>query len=158
MTGVREWINQHPKVAVSMGGVIVVLAIGILVVEVMAGRHHYPAASPDSWFTVDDGKTYFAASSDNIAPFDYNGQQAVHAYVYRCGNQTFVGYMDRFTPRYHDMVVAHGLTPEAERWGRELKRPGESKWVQSGDLNLEAQYYNVKCPDGSNQEPEAIEP
>jgi hypothetical protein len=158
MIGVREWINQHPKASVSTGIIVVVLAIGALVGEVMAGRHRYPSAPPSDFYTVDDGKTFFTASSDNIAPFDYNGQQADHAYVYRCGSQTFVAYMDRFTPKYHDYVVAHGMTPEAERWGRELKRPGESKWVPSGDLNVEAQYYNVKCPDGSSQEPEAILP
>jgi hypothetical protein len=158
MIGAREWINQHPNVSVAGCVAIAVLAIGVVVAEVMAGRHKYPSAPPDSYFTVDDGKTFFAASSDNIPPFDYNGQQAVHAYVYHCGNQTFVAYMDRFTPRYHDYVVAHGLTPEAERWGRELKRPGESKWVASGDLNVEAQYYNVKCPDGGGEEPQAIEP
>ena len=156
--GAREWLNEHPKTAVGLGISVAVIAIGFVVVEIRSGRHRYPSAPPDSYFTVDDGKTFFAASSDNVPPFDYHGQQAVHAYVYRCGNQTFVAYMDRFTPKYHDAVVAHGLTAEAEKWGRELKRPGESKWVPSSDLRVEAQFYDVHSPNGVTGVPEAVEP
>ncbi len=83
---------------------------------------------------MDDGKTFFAASSDNIPPFDYDGQQAVLADVFQCDGKKFVGYMERFTPKYHDEVVAHGLTPDAMRFGRELKKPGDAKWIHPSDL------------------------
>jgi len=158
MIGVREWLNQHPSVAIGGGGVIVALAIGFIVVQVMAGRHKYPEGPPDSYFTDDDGKTFFAASSTNIPPFDHNGQQAVSAYVFQCDGQKFVGYMERFTPQFHDFVVAHGRTPEANRFGRELKRPGDAKWLQSGDLEKEGELEDIHCPNGGTDTPEAVEP
>jgi len=158
MIGAREWLNQHPKTAMGGGCVIAVMAVGFIVVQVMAGRHKYPAGPPESYFTVDDGKTFFAASSDNIPPFDYNGQQAVSAYVFQCGGQKFVGYMERFTPKFHDFVVAHGRTPEANKYGRELKRPGDAKWLQSGDLQKEGTLEDVHCPNGGSDIPEAVEP
>jgi hypothetical protein len=158
MMGAREWLNQHPNVAIGSGITVVLLAIVCIIVEVRAGRHRYPAGPPDYYFTADDGKSFFAASSDNVPPFDYNGQQAVTAYVFHCGNQKFVGYMERFSPKYHDFVVAHGITPEAERFGRELKKPGDAKWLPSGDLRTEAKLTDVRCPDGSADIPESILP
>jgi len=158
MMGAREWLNQHPNVAIGGGITVVLVAIVCIVVEVRAGRHRYPAGPPDSYFTVDDGKTFFVASSGNIPPFDYEGQQAVRAYVFRCGSQKFVGFMERFVPKYHDIVVAQGITPEAMRYGRELKRPGDAKWLLSGDLRAETKLTDVPCPNGSTDIPEAIEP
>ena len=158
MMGAREWLNQHPKVAMGGGCAIVVLAICCVVAEVRAGRHRYPSGAPDSYFTVDDGKSFFVASSDNVPPFDYGGQPAVTAYVFTCGHEKFVGYMERFTPKYHDAVVAHGMTPEAMRFGRELKKPGDAKWLPSGDLRTEAKLTEVHCPNGGADVPVAVEP
>jgi len=158
MMGAREWLNQHPKVAIGGGVVIVILAIGLVVAQVLAGRHKYPSGPPQAYYTVDDGKTFFADSTDKVPPFDHEGQPAVTAYVYQCGGQKFVGYMERFTPKFHDYVVAHGRTPEAARYGRELKRPGEPNWLPSGDLVKVAQIEDVKCPNGGTDVPDAIDP
>jgi hypothetical protein len=158
MIGAREWLNEHPKVAIGGGVVIAVLAIGLIVVQVMAGRHKYPDGPPESYFTDDDGKTFFAATSTNVPPFDHNGRQAVNAYVFQCDGQKFVGYMERFTPQFHDFVVAHGRTAEANRYGRELKRPGDAKWLQSGDLQKEVELEDIHCPNGGTDVPEAVEP
>src|SRR5271163_2656883 len=125
MIGAREWMNNHPKVAIGSGIGVVVLAIGLIVAQVLAGKHRYPSGPPDYYFSDDDGKTFFAASSDSVPPFDHNGQTAVRAYVFQCGSQEFVGYLERFTPSYHDAAVAHGITPETIRFGREIKKPGE---------------------------------
>jgi hypothetical protein len=158
MMGAREWLNQHPKVTVIGGCVVAALAVGLIVVQVMAGKHKYPTGVPDSYFTVDEGKTYFTASSSNIPPFDYKGQTAVSAYVFQCGSQTFVGYLERFTPKFHDYAVAHGITPEALRFGREVKRPGDSKWLACNDMQKEAALEDVKCPNGGSDVPTNIQP
>ncbi len=158
MMGAREWLNQHPNVAIEPGIAVVLLAIVLAVVQIRASRHRYPSALPDVYYTVDDGKTFFAASSDNVPPFDYDGRQAVTAYVFQCGNQKFVGYMERFSLKYHDFVVAHGVTPEAEKFGRELKKPGDAKWLPSGDLRTEAKLTEVHCPNGGSDIPESIMP
>jgi hypothetical protein len=154
--GIRDWINNHPKTAGSVAGVIVVVMIITIVVQVLANRRRFPSDFPQVYFTADDGKSWFAASASNIPPWDYQGQPAVAAYVFQCNGKRFVGYMERFSTKYHDAVVAHGFTAEAMRYGRELKRPG-SNWVPSGDLRIEANIEDVKCPDG-NATPEIVEP
>jgi hypothetical protein len=158
MVGVREWLNQHPKVAVAGGVVVAGLAIFFVVIQVLAGRHKYPTNPLMSYYTDDDGKTFFADTDDKVPPFDHNGKTAVTAYVFQCKGQKFVGYMERFTPQFHDFVVSHGRTAEAVRYGTELKRPGDANWVSCGDLKKVAQIQTVRCPDGSADEPEALLP
>src|SRR2546423_7266214 len=132
--GIREWINQHRGVATGMVSAVVLLAVGLIVVQVMASRKKYPSESPDSYFSVDDGKTFFVASSDNIPPFDYKGQQAVHAYVFQSNGKKFVGYLERYTSDARSAILAGKRSPQIERFGRELKKPGDKEWVKSGDL------------------------
>jgi hypothetical protein len=158
MIGARDWLNQHPKVAFAGGCVFVLAAIGMIAGYVMASRHRFPAGPPEAYFTTDDGQTYFAAGDDNFPPFDHGGVPAVKAYVFQCGGQKFVGYLERFDSKTHDYVVAHGLTPEALRFGREVKRPGEPKWQPTGDSRNEAKLTEVRCPSGGTEEPEPIAP
>jgi hypothetical protein len=158
MMGAREWMSNHPKVAISLGCGVVAIAIGMVVAQVLAGRHRYPSGPPTDYFTVDDGKTYFAAGDDNIPPFDHDGQPAVRAHVFQCGSQTFVGYLERYIPKYHDYVVAHGLTPDAIRIGREIKKPGEAQWHAVTDVATDVKLTTVKCPNGGTDEPDEIGP
>jgi len=158
MIGAREWMNNHPKVAIGIGAGVVVLAISLIVGQVLASRHRYPSGPPTDYFTVDDGKTYFAAGEDNIPPFDYGGQQAVRAHVFQCSGKTFVGYLERFTPKFHDAVVANGITPGALRYGREIKKPGEAQWHAVTDVPTEVKLTTVQCPNGGTDAPEEIGP
>ena len=155
--GVREFMNNHRGITLTAASVVAVLAVGFIVVQVMANRKKYPSDSPDSYFSVDDGKTFFVASSDNIPPFDWKGQKAVHAYVFQCGGKKFVGYMERYTSDARNAILAGKRTPQIERFGRELKKPGAGEWAKSGDLAVEAKISDVRCPDGKGV-PEAVEP
>jgi hypothetical protein len=156
MMGVREWMDKHRTVTMVAGAVFVLLAIGAIALQVMAQRKTFPAAPPDSYFSVDDGKTFFAASDGNIAPFDYQGQQAVRAYVFECDGTRFVGYLERYLPDVRQAILGGKKTIAGDRFGREVKRPGESKWTKSGGPD-EAKICDVKCPKGSGT-PVAIEP
>ena len=156
--GIGEWANQHPKITFSVVGACVVIAVTSIVVEVMASHREYPSRPPDSYFTIDDGKTFFVDSSANIPPFEYEGQPAVHAYVFECSGKRFVGYMERYNTEVKNMLDAgKPLTAEMTRFGREMKKPGDSVWVKTGDINTEAKLENVTCPDGQGT-PEAVEP
>jgi hypothetical protein len=157
MMGIREWMNQHRGVTMGIVATIVLVAVGAIVAQVLANRKTYPSASPDSFFTVDDGKSFFVASSDNIPPFDYKGKPAVHAYVFQSGGKKFVGYMERYTPEARQTILAGKRSPQIERFGRELKKPGVGEWVKSGDLMVESKISDVRSPDGHGV-PEAIEP
>jgi hypothetical protein len=107
---------------------------------------------------VDDGNTFFAAGSENIPPFDYKGQQAIHAYVFQCNGQRFVGYLERYTPEARQKMIAQKHSSfELETYGRELKRPGEKSWTKASDAAAVAKLTDVKCPDGKGT-PEPVEP
>lgn len=156
--GLREWANGHPKTVSIVVGACALACVGGIVAEVMGNRHRYPTEPPDSYFSVNDGKTYFVASSANYPPFDHDGQQAVHAYVFQCDGKKFVGFLERFTPDAKKKLAAGApLSAEMMRFGREIKRPGDAKWTRTGDMATETKIENVTCPDG-NGTPEEIEP
>ena len=158
MTGIREWLDSHPKTVSGTVSVCVLAALCLSIVELRANRKTYPSGPPDEYFTDDDGQTFFVASSNNIPPFDHNGRQAVHALVFECGGQKFVGYMERYTPAAHDAFVAGKGSAGLMMYGRELKRPGDTTWVKSGDLATEARIENVPCPAGMSGTPMPVEP
>ena len=157
--GIREWANGHPKVMAGAVGTLVVFVGGAAVVQMVKSRRGYPSGPPDSYFTTDDGKTWFAAPSDNYPPFDHNGSPAVRAYVFECGGKKFVGFLERFAPDVRTKLdAAHPPTAAAVRTGREIKRPGDAKWTRTGDMATENKIENVSCPDGSGGTPDEVEP
>src|SRR5438270_819832 len=103
--GLRDRINQNPRITTTVIGLVVAGIVAVIVVQVLANRRGPVTKMPDSFFTVDDGKTWFAASTSNVPPFDYNGKQAVRAYVFQCNGKKFVGFIERFTPEAHKLMV-----------------------------------------------------
>src|SRR4051812_28709047 len=97
--GIRETLNQNPRIALGVMIGVVAIAVGYVVMQVLASRKTFPSKSPEDYFTTDDGKTFFAASRDNLPPFDYQGKQAVHACVFECPGtgKRFVGFLERYT-------------------------------------------------------------
>lgn len=157
--GVRLWANEHPKSASAIGGAFILVCLGAIVVDLLASRRTYPTRLPDFYFTSDDGKSFFASSSANYPPFDYRGQPAVRAHVFESNGRRFVGYLDRFNATtIAKLKSGHPLTAEMVRFGRELKRPGSSSWIKSGDLASVSKLQNVKSPDGTSDIPDAVEP
>jgi len=157
--GIREALNNSPRLTVGAVTALAVLATGFVVMQVLAGRRTFPSKVPDSFFSTDDGKTFFVASSENVPPFDYKGKLAVHAYVFECRGKRFVGFLERYSDSGRAAILAGKRSPETERFGRELKKPGDPIWVKSGDLATEAKVSsNIRCPDGHPDVPEAVEP
>jgi hypothetical protein len=155
--GLRDRLNQKGGVIAGVAAAVIVLA-GVFMVHAMTKRSSYPDKLPNSFFSVDDGKTFFVANSVNIPPFDYNGKPAVHAYVYECNGKRFVGFLERYRPEARDKIVAQKYSsPEFETYGRELKKPGDANWTKASDAAAVARITNVKCPDG-NGTPEPVEP
>jgi len=157
--GIRETMNRNPRITLGAITALVVVAVGFVVVQVMGSRRAFPTASPDDYFTTDDGKTFFAASRDNLPPFDYQGKEAVHAYVFECpgSGKRFVGYLERYSAEAHKKLLAtKAADPGIQMNGRELKKPGDSTWVKSSDLKAVDKVTDVRCPDGKPAEP--VEP
>jgi hypothetical protein len=156
--GVRQWFNDNARLTMLAVGVIVVAAVGIVVMQVMASRPKIRSGLPDAYFSGDDGKTFFVANSTSVPPFDHKGKPAVRAYVFECGGQRFVGYLERFNAEAHKAMLNGSATPQHQIYGRELKKPGEANWIKSGDFAAVDKVSEVKCPHGGAHSPEPVEP
>jgi hypothetical protein len=156
--GIRQRMNENPRVTAAVIGAIVIASVGAVVMQVRSGRHMIAARLPDAFFSVDDGQTFFTAGGENVPPFDYQGKTAVHAVVFECGGKRFVGYLERYTPEAHQQMIDGKATPATQMYGRELKRPGDKTWVKSGDLKAVASVIDVRCPDGATGTPDPVEP
>ena len=156
--GIREWSEKHPRAVISLVSCCIGLTIVTVVVQVLAGRRAITTQVPDGYFTLDDGKTFFVASGSNIPPFDYQGQQAVSAYVFQCSGKKFVGYMERYTPAAHKLMIEHHDNVETQISGREVKKPGDLRWIRSNDVRAVSKVVEVSCPDGSAGTPDPVNP
>lgn len=145
----------------------VLAAIGVGILAVLLWQTTGPKQIDKTWFTVDDGATWFADDAGRIAPFEKDGKQAVECRVYTCdgGKTTFVGFLVRYRPEGKAQFAA--LTPPdkasalaADEYAakydaivqatREVKRPktGDREWVLGSSPALGMAVMTVKCPDG----------
>src|SRR5262245_24765748 len=97
--GIREAINRKPGIAIAT----TILALVALVVFIfLQFRSENDVRSPDrggakSWYTVDDGKTWFPDRANRVSPFDHQGKTAYRCHVWTCddGKTTFVSHLER---------------------------------------------------------------
>lgn len=161
--GVRQKLNDASK---SVMVLIIVLVIGVY--AVVAWEMHRPAAGAHlglkSYYTVDDGKTYFADDGARMPPFDHDGSPAVRCYVFKCGDTEFVGYLEEFSPELHDALTkpfdpAHrgDAAPPNFAQGTLVKKPGDKNWIIKASPKGDA-LVRVKCPNGSIDQPSAVIP
>jgi hypothetical protein len=160
--GLREQINKKPGVASGAVGAAVILMILFVFWQIRGGRAP-TKLSIQSFYTIDDGRTWFADDYDKVAPFDHDGTPAVHCFVFKCSpSAPFAGYLQKFTPAMYDQMT--GLTkPDAQHSmlspsGQILvKKPGDKNWVLSytpEGLNV----MEVHCPGGSTERPQPVNP
>jgi hypothetical protein len=158
--GIRETLNKNPSITTGVTIGIIVIAIAAIVWQMMSGRPNIN--NIQSFYTVDDGATWFADKAIKNPPFDHDGQQAVRCYVFKCGDKgkEFVGYMERFTSdalKKMEDAKAHPdnsdpmLMEDLYTTGMEVKRPGNGKWVLRTNPEADRIQSEVKCPDGSTE-------
>src|SRR5262245_22883849 len=158
MMGVREHLNRHRRLTIGASAVVIALVTGLIVLQSRANRKMMPTSLPDAYYSVDDGKSFFAANSENVAPFIFEGKTAVRAYVFECDGRRFVGYLERYTPEARTSLARERQsTPELQMYGREFKKPGDQNWVKSGDLAGVAAVTEIRCP-GGHGTPQPVEP
>ena len=157
--GIRETINKNRKSVTVVMGAVIVLAAGFCVYQLRAMA---PGKPPNkTFFTVDDGKTWFVDDNTRVPPFDHGGQQAVRAMLFYCDSdhKTFVAWMERFTPPMKAKLekeieqraqrIAQGqlagetFDPES---GMQVKRPGGGDWVMASE---NPNIRSAACADGS---------
>lgn len=109
-----------------------------------------------SWYTSDNGSTWFADDLSKLPPFEKDGKTVSRVYLYSCPGETkpFVGYLERFTPagkaKLQKILERKGapvpgsieeiMTNEVE-----VAKPGTNTWVRPTDPEGIA-ICKPKCP------------
>jgi hypothetical protein len=167
--GIREKLNENPAITTGATVLIIVIAVGFIIYSQLPTRGPKPPSQ--AYFSVDDGKTWFADDVKKMAPFDKDGKPAVRVHLYKCGkNAPFVAYLERYIPeakkQLEKIQAAGGATgPEVGSQismimqnGVEYKKPGDPKWIKmSDDYQSFGRMMSVTCPD-ANDTPEPVEP
>jgi hypothetical protein len=160
----RAKFADKPIRAIAVAAGLLLVALAIVVSQSRSAST--PVSRSQAFFTIDDGKTWFADDAGKLPPFDKDGKQAVRAYVFRSGSGTvFVNHLERFKPDAKQAIEQLSKSDPNPRpagppknlaaiqsaytGGREVKRPGETKWVGTGNFRDAGQVLTVKCPDGS---------
>jgi hypothetical protein len=171
--GIRQRLGESKSLGV---GVAVLLLIGgaLAVGYQLSAMGPPKARAPQIYYTIDEGKTLFTDSAELLPPFEHKGKPAVRACVYECSGKQFVGYLERFTDEAKRMIKElddavknakpGGHPPanlqqlaNARRFGREVKRPGDSNWVSIGSKEG-AHITTVHAPPGMTGTPELVQP
>jgi hypothetical protein len=156
--GIRESLNRRPWH-------FSVVAAAIIAALVFWFRPSGSSESNKAWFSVDDGKTFFADDASNLPPFDHQGKPAVQCFIYRIGKgEPWVAYLMRLTPEgkqvQEKQMRGERLAAE-EREKRshniEVKRPGTGDWVKMDDPRAMA-IVEVRPPEGLKGNIEPLDP
>jgi hypothetical protein len=159
--GIRETINERPAIVVVLS-VVIILAMAVVTwMQIRGPGTTQPAdraSLAKSWFTTDDGKTWFPDDANRVTPFDHQGKKAYRCYVWTCdeGKTKFVSHLERAKP---------GLWRERQATGKyepndlvfspfDVKPPGapETAWTdQSSSTGY--QIATPRCPQGQSGTP-----
>ena len=144
--GIREVINQRPKVAGGVAAGLAGVALLVAAFQVMSlNAGPQVGGKPErAFFTVDDGANWFVDDASRLAPFQHEGKEAVRAYVAECNGKRFVNHVERYTPEGMKAMIKvreaakkgpppGALVAMAQQRGREVRRPGVAMWTPGSD-------------------------
>jgi hypothetical protein len=161
---VRTTLNEKKQLST-------VAAVGfVLLGAIVLAYQFWPQKKANlgqTYFTDDDGKTWFADSSYRVAPFDHNGKTAVIAeiYNYDSGSKTFCAYLAKYTPEAKKRLEAALADAQAKgqppssvtlyhdhgfiQSGMMVKLPGSNNsWLPYSDPGAN-DVFSIHSPDGS---------
>jgi hypothetical protein len=164
----REKLNERPSIVTGATLAIIVIAMALIVWQVIRGNNPPPGKS---YFTTDDGVTFFELTNDHVPPFKHSGKTAVRAYVFSCdgGKTKFVGFLERYTAEAKKTIEAALAHPNddtidgqtAIQTGAQVKLPrsgnDDSKWILRDTPEGQALMDSVKC-DHDGDLLETVEP
>jgi hypothetical protein len=162
--GIREVINRKPGIAIGTIA-LVLIALAVFIFLQFRANHQVMAPvagdGPKSWYTADDGKSWFPDRANRVTPFDHDGKQAYRCYVWTCdeGKVTFVSHLERLKPSLRAALKGKetfnpiDLIPGS----LEVKPPltGDTGWIDT----MSADALNVqtpKCPGGKPGPPQPL--
>ena len=160
--GLRESINRHPSIAVVPATVAVAAAGLMYFLTVRAGTAH-ASSGIKSFYTIDDGKTWFKDEMAQAFPFDHHGKLAYRVQVFRCGNgKPFAGYLESYPEDVKSQIESAGTDWNARFTVMQsasdrllVKRPGDATWI-SLRHNDYMTITRPVCGDDPKQSPAAV--
>ena len=163
--GVRERLNDNPRVAVGVAAAILLITSVVVALQFSGPSTGEPSAR--AFFSTDDGKTWFVDEATKLAPFQRDGKEAVRAYVFECNGTSFVNHLERFTPDGRKAAEtamsgkgteqAASVAGQLRLSGAEVKKPGSKQWTPLSDMVKAGPILRPKCPDGAG-EPKPLDP
>lgn len=161
--GIRESLNQNPKVVTGVTIAVIVLALAWIFWPSGAGEGGAGGAAGKAFFSIDDGKSFFVDEIRKVPPFPKDGKDAYRAYVYKCRDgKRFVSHLERYTPdakKKLETILADTkqfqdptMLETIQTTGVEVKAPGQGNWVRQGDPKASA-IMTPKCTGGGDPEP-----
>jgi hypothetical protein len=154
--GIREKLVNNPVASTAVAAGLIVLCGLVIFLELKAGRPSAVASIVGkTFFSDDDGKTWFLDDASKIPPFDHNGAQAYRAVLFRCKTGTpFVAYLAKFSVKQtarmaEDAARNPGAPPRMQLMApQDLKKPGGTNWITFTTPTTTG-YPAVNCPNGS---------
>ena len=157
--GLRETIDRHRGITI---GIAVLAIVGTGVAMFVNGDSSSEASlTTRSFYTVDDGKTWFVDSADKTPPFDHDGKPAYRVRLFSVdgGKKPFAGYLERYTPEAIKKIEAAkrgetepkgrsvlSIVEELMISGTEIRKPGETIWIARGDQQEVPKVLDVHGP------------
>lgn len=160
--GVREIINRRKPLFTGLLAGVIIITLSYSLYYAISGGAAPEGSLKRAWYTVDDGKTWFADSADKLPPFEHEGKTAYRCYVFTCdgGATKFVGFMERYTPegkkKREEMLERARTDPRfdinSESVAMEIKAPltGDKGWV-SDRSGAAAKVVSFSCPGGGDR-------
>jgi hypothetical protein len=166
--GIRETLNQRPKLALGASAAVVVLAVGVIAYQLAGASSADGARTRKVFVSTDDGKTFLVHASKDIPPFALDGKEAVLARVYECDGKRFVAYLQKFSPGAkkelerlqgeRGATAVNAAAPTGIGEGDYLyKKPGDADWYPPTNPKAAAAL-RVRCPGGGGGVPMAVDP
>jgi hypothetical protein len=159
-------MNENPAIVTWVTGGVILIVVIIIIWQLVGGRTGpvtYDSPT-QSFYSNDDGATWFADDAKKIPPFMKDGKPAYKAMVYTCnGGAPFVAYLQRYkadTKKQIEDGLAHGVPVGmgVTAASIEIKAPktgdDPKKWMVQMDPRTSG-ILNVKCPDNSPPIPQA---
>jgi hypothetical protein len=145
--GIVSALREKPRIGGVVATCLVLVAGVVIFLEIRPAR---PGADTGVYFTVDDGKTWFADDPANCPPYDHNGHQAVRCMVFNAGGSDFAGFLKKYTDDVKEKMAANIPCSNDElNKGTLVKRPGDANWVPLSDPASQ-QIVDVKDPNHPN--------
>jgi len=158
--GIRETLNRNPAVTTGATIALIVIAVVVIVWQLMPARGG-SAGPTKAYYSVDDGKTWFADDYYCIPPYQHDGKEAVRAHVYQVGEgKAFVGWLEKYKddvkPKLEKALAGKRQGPLPAEFmddsNRMIKKPGAANKWQVADFQIMSSLRNFQTPEGYARE------